>query len=285
MGQRFFYPPIPDIATTREVILMPEISKPIVLTIAGHDPSGGAGIQADIETIAALGCHAATCISCLTIQDSGNVYRLQPLPEEVVKEQVETLFNDYPIACIKLGLTGSAETANTLGRLLRKRPGIPLVLDPVLAAGGGTPLAGKQLITALLEQLIPLATLTTPNSVEARQLGGQESLEACAESLLARGCGAVLITGTHDNSSQVINRLYRPQQLADSLSWPRLEQSYHGSGCTLASAIAAGLAHGMILEEAVASGQKFTWDSLCAGWRPGNGQYLPDRLYSLRETH
>lgn len=264
---------------------MPEIPKPIVLSIAGHDPSGGAGIQADIETVAALGCHAATCISCLTIQDSGNVYRLQPLPPEMVEEQLETLFNDYPVACIKLGLVGSAETASMLGRVLRKHPDIPLVLDPVLAAGGGTPLAGAQLIEALLEQLLPLATLITPNSVEARLLGAQESLKACAESLLARGCGAVLITGTHDNSSQVINRLYRPRQPADSLSWPRLEQSYHGSGCTLASAIAAGLAHGMMLEEAVACGQKFTWDSLRAGWRPGHGQYLPDRLYGFRGAH
>ena len=256
--------------------------RPIVLSIAGHDPCGGAGIQADIETLAALGCHAATVISSLTLQDSQNVHQVRTLPADWLEEQLEILFQDYPVACIKIGLLGDAETARMLGRVLRGRPKIPLVIDPVLAAGGGTPLATGQLIEALLEQLLPLATVITPNSPEARQLSGEQTLDACADRLLERGCEAVLITGTHEESGEVVNRLYRPNVPVTSESWPRLGHSYHGSGCTLASAIAAGLARGKPLQEAVSAAQAHTWNSLAAGWRPGHGQHLPDRFHHNR---
>ncbi|MCW8907980.1 MAG: hydroxymethylpyrimidine/phosphomethylpyrimidine kinase [Sedimenticola sp.] len=258
---------------------MPHPAKPIVLSIAGHDPSGGAGIQADIETLTALGCHPATCISSLTLQDSHNVYQLRPLQADWIGQQLEILFQDYPVACIKIGLLGSAETATMLADLLRRKPHIPLVIDPILAAGGGTALATDLLIETLLGQLFPLATVITPNAPEARRLAGKQTLDACAERLLETGCGAVLITGTHEESSGVVNRLYRPNAPVTSQSWPRLAHSYHGSGCTLASAIAAGLARGMPLEEAVSRAQTYTWDSLSAGWRPGKGQHLPDRSH------
>ena len=261
---------------------MPIIPKPIVLSIAGHDPSGGAGIQADIETLSMLGCHAATCITCLTVQDSRNVYELVPLSAELITRQAEALFQDLPIGIIKLGLIGSAEAAIAIARLLRQHPEIPVVLDPVLAAGGGTPLASQQLIDALIGQVIPNTLLITPNSDEARRLTGQQTLDDCAAHLLSTGCGAVLITGTHEASEQVVNRLYRPGRAVDCLSWPRLEGSYHGSGCTIASAIAAGLACGAPLEQAVEDGQRFTWNSLSSGWRPGKGQRIPDRFYLNR---
>ncbi len=254
-------------------------SKPIVLSIAGHDPSGGAGIQADIETLGALGCQAATAITCLTIQDSRNVHELIPLPAEQVIRQIDTVLADYPVRAIKIGLIGSAGIACAIGSLLLRHPKIPVILDPILAAGGGTELASGQLVAAILEQVVPGSLLLTPNSQEARRLTGREQLDACADELLSRGCGAVLITGTHEAATDVLNTLYRPDQPPHTERWPRLSHSYHGSGCTIASAVAAGLAQGLPLDQAVSAAQRFTWESLAAGWRPGNGQHIPDRLH------
>lgn len=254
-------------------------SKPIVLSIAGHDPSGGAGIQADIEALGALGCQAATAITCLTIQDSGNVHELIPLPPDQLIRQVDTVLTDYPVRAIKIGLVGSAGIAQAIGKLLLRHPGIPVILDPILAAGGGTELAGEQLATAILEQLVPRSLLLTPNSQEARRLTGREQLDTCADALLSRGCGAVLITGTHEAAADVRNTLYRPDRPPQTEHWPRLPYSYHGSGCTIASAIAAGLAKDLPLDQAVSKAQRYTWQSLAAGWRPGHGQHIPDRLH------
>lgn len=253
--------------------------KPIVLSVAGHDPSGGAGIQADIETLAALGCHAATAITCLTIQDSRNVHELIPQPAELITRQVETVLQDYPVGAIKIGLIGSAEAARAIGALLADHPDIPVVLDPVLAAGGGAELAGERLMEAMLELILPRTRLVTPNSQEARRLTGQTQLEACARDLLSLGCGAALITGTHETGSDVINVLYRQDRPPLAEHWSRLDDSYHGSGCTIASAIAAGLARGLSLEAAVSTAQRYTWESLAAGWRPGQGQLIPNRHY------
>jgi len=255
------------------------IPKPIVLSIAGHDPSGGAGIQADIETLAAFGCHAATAITCLTIQDSGNVHELIPLSAELITRQVETLVQDYPIGAIKIGLIGSAEAAFAIGELLVRHPEIPVVLDPILAAGGGTELAGESLVEAILGQIIPHTSLVTPNSQEARRLTQRQQLEMCAHELLAIGCEAVLITGTHEAAKDVTNTLYRKGVPHHSERWPRLDGSYHGSCCTIAAAIAAGLARKSPLVEAVSEAQRYTWESLVAGWRPGKGQHIPDRFY------
>lgn len=255
------------------------VPKPIVLSIAGHDPSGGAGIQADIETVAALGCQAATVISCLTIQDSRNVHELIPLPAETMIRQAETLMQDYPIRAIKIGLIGSSEAAHAIGQLLTQHPQVPVVLDPILAAGGGTELAGDSLVKAILGQIIPHTTLVTPNSQEARRLTRQTRLEQCAQELMTRGCQAVLITGTHEDSTDVVNTLYQNADPPHQECWPRLPGSYHGSGCTIASAIAAGLAGGATLAEAVSEAQRYTWESLAAGWQPGKGQHIPDRFY------
>ncbi|WP_234422164.1 bifunctional hydroxymethylpyrimidine kinase/phosphomethylpyrimidine kinase [Sedimenticola thiotaurini] len=254
-------------------------AKPIVLSIAGHDPSGGAGIQADIETLAALGCQAATAITCLTIQDSRNVHELIPQPAEQIIRQVEAVLADYPVRVIKIGLLGSAGVAGAIGQLLLRHPEIPVILDPILAAGGGAELASENLMEGMLQQIVPRALLLTPNSQEVRRLTGQQPLDACAATLLSQGCGAVLITGTHEAATDVTNTLYRPDQPPHSEQWPRLASSYHGSGCTLASAIAAGLARGLPLDQAVSAAQRYTWESLAAGWKPGRGQHIPDRLH------
>ncbi len=257
---------------------------PIILSISGHDPVGGAGIQADIEAIVGNGCHAATIITCLTVQNTTDVQRLQPVDPELVEQQARGVLNDLPVAAIKIGLIGSAEIAARLGGLLEEFSGIPVVLDPVLAAGGGTELAGKDLEETLRRRLLPSVELITPNSLEARRLSGEEDLYACGHKLQALGCTNVLITGAHEAGTEVENRLFCGDGSVHVWHWPRLTGSYHGSGCTLASATAALLARKLPMVEAVKQAQAYTWESLSHARRPGRGQALPDRLHTLRNS-
>ena len=256
---------------------MDERIPPVVLTFSGHDPSGGAGIQADIESINSMGCHPASLITCLTLQDTANVYRLIPVDSMFIREQAELLFDDYSVAAIKVGLIGTPNTARLIAELIEKHASCPVVLDTVLAAGGGSRLAGIELLDVIRSELVPLATLLTPNSQEARRLGEAEDLNQCAANLLARGAGSVLITGTHEADEQVLNRLYQSTAPPVISSWKRLPGSYHGSGCTLASSIAACMANGQTLPDAVDQGLAFTWSTLERGYRPGRGQLIPRR--------
>lgn len=254
-------------------------SRPIVLCFSGHDPSGGAGIQADIETIGSHHCHAASVITALTEQDSRNVKKLLPQQPLDIVSQAKTVLNDFTVSAIKIGLLGHVDTALAVHGILQQCPGIPVVLDPVLAAGGGTELASRELITAITEKLLPMTTVLTPNSEEARRLAGADDLTDCARLLQAKGAQNVLITGTHEDSLLVHNRLFMPDNLHDTFNWERLPHHYHGSGCTLASAIAALLAQGLDVFTAVNEAQEFTWNSLAAAYLPGKGQYNPRRLF------
>jgi hydroxymethylpyrimidine/phosphomethylpyrimidine kinase len=261
---------------------------PVVMTLAGNDPSGGAGIAADIETLVSLGCHPAPVITALTVQNTHNVQALLPVDPDEALAQARAVLEDMPVAAFKVGVIGSADNAAALHRLFAAWPNIPVILDPVLAAGGGTELASTALIEALQTLLLPLTTVLTPNSVEARRLAPEaDTLEACAMALLARGCRYVLITGGHESEppTEVINTLYGNNRLLETWRWPRLPHEYHGSGCTLASAIAALLAQGHhpYLEESICSAihgaQQYAWRALQAGYRAGGGQWLPNRLF------
>ena len=260
----------------------PNAAVAVTLAIGGHDPSGGAGIQADIESITALGGYATSAITSLTIQDTCNVQQLIPVDPKVVIAQAEAVLADLSVNAIKIGLVGSAAVAHALADLLKKHPDIPVVLDPVLAAGGGRSLASDALRQTLLQELLPLTALLTPNSQEVRVLANASDLNRCAEILLQHGCQQLLITGTHEESSAVINTLYDQKGVIDQWQWPRLPGEYHGSGCTLAAAIAALLAQGQSLTEAVYNAQDFAWQSLANAYRLGRGQALPNRFHSLR---
>jgi hydroxymethylpyrimidine/phosphomethylpyrimidine kinase len=256
---------------------------PVILCISGHDPSGGAGIQADAETIAALGGHACCVISAITEQDSCDVFRLIPQPPEQVLSQARRILADSPVAAIKIGLVGHEAMMSALAELLDRAPDIPVVLDPVLASGGGTNLAQGGYLKALRVSLLPRTTLATPNSEEARRLAGSTTgLDDCARQILALGCARVLITGAHEESKEVTNRLYDRTGLRDSSHWPRLDASYHGSGCTLAAGIAARLASGDDMLTAVRAAQKHTWRSLKHALKTGRCQPIPDRFFALR---
>lgn len=251
----------------------------VVLSIGGHDPCGGAGIQADSEAITALGCHATSAITCLTVQDTCNVQHLAPVDPGLVIAQAEAVLSDLTVSAIKIGLIGDGAIAHELASLLERYPTIPTILDPILAAGGGTDLASGQLEQRLLEELLPQIDLLTPNSEEARRLTGLEPLDECAQALLERGCRHVLITGTHEQRDMVINGLYGPNGLMADWEWERLPGEYHGSGCTLAAAISALLARGFTLVDAVREGQEYAWQALAHGRQLGQGQLLPNRLY------
>jgi hydroxymethylpyrimidine/phosphomethylpyrimidine kinase len=253
--------------------------KPVVLCFSGHDPSGGAGIQADIETIISHQCHCASVITALTEQDSRNVKKLIPQQPEDIIQQAETVLADFSVSAFKIGLIGHHDTAKAIQQILLQYPGIPVVLDPVLAAGGGTALGNQQLLDAINQLLLPLTTILTPNSEEARRLAQCEDLVEAGWALQAKGADYVLITGTHEASDLVNNQLFMPERKTETFHWQRLPDSYHGSGCTLASAIAALLAQGLDPFTAVAEAQEFTWQSLSEAYQPGQGQHNPNRLF------
>ncbi|MGR9053100.1 MAG: bifunctional hydroxymethylpyrimidine kinase/phosphomethylpyrimidine kinase [Gammaproteobacteria bacterium] len=252
---------------------------PVVLCFSGHDPSGGAGLQADIETLVSHRCHAASVITALTEQDSRNVKKIIPQAPDAIIDQAQMLFDDFPIKTIKIGLIGHRSIAEAIAEILARHPDIPVVLDPVLAAGGGAELSDADLITAVNERLLPRATITTPNSVEARKLSGLSDLTEAATALMARGTPYVLITGTHEQTQAVRNLLFHNGRLMETFDWERLPHSYHGSGCTLAAAVAGLLAHGLDPFSAVLEAQDYTWNALQAGYRPGTGQYNPNRMF------
>jgi hydroxymethylpyrimidine/phosphomethylpyrimidine kinase len=268
---------------------MPTPLPPIVLSFAASDPTGGAGIQADLLTLSSMGCHALTVVTAITVQDTAGVEDMLPIDADWVSDQARVLLEDMPVAAFKIGLVGSVENCAAIAEVVSDYPDVPLILDPVLASGRGDEMATEELIEAMREMLIPQTTIITPNSLEARRLaddGGDEerSLEDCAKRILEMGCEYVLITGTHENTPQVINTLYGQQGVIRSDSWERLSGSYHGSGCTLASAIAATLANGLDIPEAVREAQEYTWQTLNAGFRPGMGQHIPDRFFWAREA-
>lgn len=253
---------------------------PVIMTLAGHDPTGGAGIQADSEAIASQGCHAVSVITCLTVQDTCNVQRIEPLADYLIEQQAEALLADMPIAAFKIGLLGSVDVVQAVHRILLQAPDVPVILDPVLAAGGGKGFANEQLLGAIREYLLPLTTLLTPNVPETTQLAVRgATLDEQAFSLLDQGCEYVLLTGTHAETERVENALYGDGKRLRTWLWERLPETYHGSGCTLASACAANLAKGMEMSKAVAAAQAYTWGSLQAGRKLGRGQWMPDRFY------
>ena len=263
---------------------------PIVLTFAATDPSGGAGLQADILTIASMGCHPLSIVTAITVQDTSGVDDVQPVDAEMVADQARAVLEDMPVAAFKIGLLGSVENIAAIAEVISDYPDIPLVLDPVLSSGRGDELANEDMVDALRELLLPQTTILTPNSMEARRLVQDEeneiddpTLAECAKRILLLGCEYVLITGTHEHTPKVINTLYGERGLVRSDNWPRLPGIYHGSGCTLASAIAALLANGLPMEEAIREAQEYTWEALKYGFRPGMGQHIPDRLFWARD--
>jgi len=253
--------------------------RPTVLFVSGHDPGGGAGIQADIETALSLGGHALTLISAHTVQDTRDVAGVRAADLPLLREQAALLLADTRIRAIKVGLLGEAEQVPFVLELER-RTGAPLVVDPVLRAGGGTELASARLIDALKDAL-PRIEVLTPNAAEARRLAGVDDLEACGKALVAAGARNVLITGgdepARSGDDAVINRWHRQDGTKRAFSWPRLAGTFHGAGCTLAAAIATLLAQGLPMAAALADAQAYVHGALGRSFATGRGRLIPGR--------
>lgn len=260
------------------------LTYPVVMCFSGHDATAGAGLAADIETLVSLGCHPSPVVTTVTVQDTVDVRSMSPMISNLVVSQARTILEDMGVAAFKIGMVGSVENVEAIHSILHDYPALPVVLDPILKAGGGAILADDDLTHAMAELLLPLATILTPNSQEARVLAPEsDTLDACAHQLLEHGCQYVLITGTHERTESVINTLYGNNRILETFTWNRLPQIYHGSGCTLASAIAGLLAHGLPPLTAVREAQQFTWTALYHGHRIGMGQFIPDRLFWARD--
>ncbi|OEZ62685.1 hydroxymethylpyrimidine/phosphomethylpyrimidine kinase [Duganella sp. HH105] len=270
------------------------VARPCVLVFAGLDPSGGAGIAADLQSVAGQGAHALTVATALTVQDNDRVYGVQPVDGAMVLRQAQALVDKVTVRAVKIGIPGSAANAQAIaeiiGRLRSRQPELPVVLDPVLASGHGDLLSRDDAVQALAP-LLPLVTVLTPNGPEALALTGAAEPSAQAQALRARGCRHVLITGGHGEGDEVVNRWFGPgaapmQRLSDpgpqedarNWHWPRLSGAFHGSGCTLASAIAGQLALGMPMERALELAQQYCYRSLRGAYTVAPGQRIPQRL-------
>ena len=269
---------------------MPDANKapPAVLTFAATDPSSGAGIQADVLTLASMGCHPLSVVTAITVQDTSGVEDILPIDSDWVADQARSILEDIPVAAFKIGVLGSVENVSVIAEIVSDYPEIPLILDPVLASARGDEFAGEEVLAAIRELLIPQCTVITPNTPELRRLALEEDedearIELLAMRLIEMGAEFVLVTGTHESTPDVINTLFCDKGLLRSDNWYRLPGSYHGSGCTLASAIAATIARGLDISEAVREAQDYTWQSLKYGFRPGMGQFVPDRLFWARD--
>lgn len=252
-------------------------SRPLLLCLSGHDPTGGAGLHADLEAAAAQDVHALSLVTALTAQDTRDVRRVEPVDAGLLAEQLDLLLADCPVAAVKIGLLGSAEQVEVIVAAL-DRLRVPVVLDPVLRAGGGTNLVRSELERAVLDHLLPRVTVLTPNAAEARRLAPATTLAASARALLAHGCANVLVTGGDEPDPTVRNRWYRAGDAAPvEYSWPRLPETFHGAGCTLASAIAARLAAGDPLDRALQTAQHWTQQTLAAAITVGGGRRIPFR--------
>ncbi|MBU2954608.1 bifunctional hydroxymethylpyrimidine kinase/phosphomethylpyrimidine kinase [Marinobacter sp. F3R08] len=245
--------------------------------LSGLDPSGGAGIQADIQAVTSLGCHPLPVITCLTVQDTRNVYGAEAVSADLIRQQLRCLSEDTPIHAIKTGALGNAAVVDVLVDFIRDHSALPVITDPVIKAAGGGDLADDELVSAMKEKLFPLAEMITPNGIELAMLGGSEDPEQSADNLLKGGCESVLATGGHGTGVHITNTLYN--HAPEPMHWEveRIGGEYHGTGCTLAAAIAAGRASGLSPRAAISQAQNYVQRAILHALEVGKGQPVPDR--------
>jgi hydroxymethylpyrimidine/phosphomethylpyrimidine kinase len=254
--------------------------KSTVLCFSGLDSTGGAGIQADIEAIAAQGAHAAPVVTALTVQDTRRVSHYQTLKPEIIIQQARAILEDMPISAIKIGMIGDVAIAEAIHSILQDYDDIPVIYDPVLAGGGGGELATSNLVEAVQSLIIPLCLLMTPNIDELHALAREaDTDDAAAMELLSQGTEYVLVTGSHARTRDIQHHLYGNHRRLNTYCTKRLDREYHGSGCTLASSIAALLGQGHEISQAIHRAQDYTLQSLQHAQRLGMGQLIPDRFY------
>lgn len=263
--------------------------RPVVLCFSGLDPSGGAGLQADIEAIGQAGAHAAVACTAITVQSSQRVFGFEACDAELVKAQAITVLNDLPVAVIKSGMLGTTDNIAMLTQLFAEQiisNAIPFVLDPVLVANSGGSLGDEKTLVAAFRKLLPYATLITPNTHELRALSGEQDLHIGAQKLCAQGTRAVLVKTSHDfDSGDIEQYLYINGEMVHKSILPRLDGEFHGSGCSLASFIAGRLAVGDDLVAAVIAADNWITQTLRAADAPhpdnAGAQLIPNRFVKV----
>lgn len=250
------------------------VAAPVVLTIAGSDPSGGAGIQADLKTFATMGAFGAAVITALTAQNTRGVHGIETVSPAFVVQQLDAVLDDLDVRAIKTGMLGRAVLVEAVADRLAAEPGVPLVVDPVLVATAGQSLTESQAVDPIRRRLLPLAALVTPNLTEAEALTGRRvstgpEMRDAARALIDLGARAVLVKGGHLPDA-ALDVLYDGVTFHE-LAAPRTPGVFHGTGCTLSAAIAVGLARGATLHEAVAQGKRYVTDAIAASPARGRG--------------
>lgn len=249
-----------------------------VLTIAGSDSSGGAGIQADLKTFAALGCFGTSAITAITVQNTLGVTGIYPVPAVVVEGQIRAVLSDIKPSAIKIGMVYSIDTVRAIVSVLRDYPGIPVILDPVMVSSSGRMLLEEKTIIVLQEQLFPLVTLVTPNLDEAGVLSGislhtVDDMKAAAVKILETGCNAVLVKGGHLSGSRLYDVYLDRSGKEHIISSDFIAtDNTHGTGCTLSSAITAFLARGMELVAAIEQGSVYMHTAIEKGMDVKTGE-------------
>lgn len=252
-------------------------AKPVVLALSGHDPSGAAGIQADIEALACAGCHCVSVITSLTSQNTCEFKAMAPQSPARFKEQLDLLTQDIHVDACKIGLIGSIQLVEIIAEYL-KSTDFPVVLDPVLGSGTGTGLAAPELIGDMIEYLFPHTTVITPNLDEALALTGRNEITDALHTLLDLGCDTALITAADNGTDQVMNAWMDRDREVHVYRREKLPGVYHGSGCTLSAYLAGRLARKDSIGHAVEKAQEYTWHALKNARRIGKSQLHPERL-------
>ncbi len=263
---------------------MTESKPPVILCFSGLDPSGGAGILADIEAISSQGALCAPIITAATVQDTQDVISFAPMPPDLIVEQARAVLEDMPVSAIKIGMVGSTEIAEAIHTILLDYPSIPVVYDPVFSTEKDGALSTPDLVDSVRTLLLPLTTVLTPNIFEVHTLApGSDTPAAAAVALLESNCKYVLLTGTHGKTQDVVHTLFSNHHELRRYSYERLPHKYHGSGCTLAASLAALMTMAPDIEAAVQQALDYTHKTLVHGTRIGMGQYHPDRFFWTKQ--
>lgn len=293
---------------------------PPVLSFAASDATGGTGLQSDVLTLASMGCHPLSVLAAVVVSDTRGTEEVLALDADAVTAQARALLEDIPVQAFKLGLVGSVENVAAVAEVLSDYPDVPLVVEPSLSLLDGDDAGCEDMVSALVELVLPQAQVLVASREEVLQLAaavsaermfsasegddetgfdpgldlpfvdedvaeyeGELSVEEAVARLIGLGLGYVLLTGGGEAGPQVVNVLIGPQGVVRTDAWERLPGRYLGAGATLAAALAAALAHGMEVPEAAREAQEFTWQALASAYRPGMGRAVPDRLFWARD--